>query len=185
MMKDDGSTPFLADLAASQKFITGEWFVIPHEGKIYNKFHDEIKGALSHGYSVIGTKYYGEKVNVMFHRAIWIGAHGGIIPDPELQIDHISGNKQDNRIQNLRLVTPKENSNNPNAPCAKWGLDNPSAKLSPEQKQALYQEWKEGQALLKGHGRPTTRKLSSKYGVCQQRVSEIIREMKSAEEAHT
>lgn len=178
------TTPYLADLAASQKFISGEWFVIPHEGKIYNKYHHEVLGSYSLGYSVIGTKIYGTKVNVMFHRAVWIGAHGGIIPDPELVIDHISGDKQDNRIQNLRLVTQKENANNPNAPAGRRGAANPNTKLSEEQKQALYQEWKAGQTLLKGHGKPTTRGLAFRYGVCQQRVSEIIREMKSAEETN-
>lgn len=36
-------------------------------------------------------------------------------PGPEYQIDHINRNKLDNRIENLRWVTAKENCNNRNS----------------------------------------------------------------------
>ena len=42
------------------------------------------------------------------HRYIWEQAHGKI---PEnLQIDHINGNKRDNRLENLQLVTSRYNT---------------------------------------------------------------------------
>jgi len=45
------------------------------------------------------------------HRIIWFKVTGEW-PSPWLVIDHINGVKYDNRIENLRLVTTKENCNN-------------------------------------------------------------------------
>lgn len=47
--------------------------------------------------------------NIRSHRAIWALVHGAW---PTGQIDHENGDRQDNRLQNLREVTPKENSRN-------------------------------------------------------------------------
>lgn len=47
------------------------------------------------------------------HRVIW-KYHTGL--DPEFHIDHINGDRRDNRIENLREVTPAENSKNSRLP---------------------------------------------------------------------
>ena len=44
------------------------------------------------------------------HRLAWLYVHGEW---PDGQIDHINGNRKDNRIENLRLVCNKQNSENP------------------------------------------------------------------------
>lgn len=47
------------------------------------------------------------------HRVIWIFLNGHI--DDGFEIDHVNGLKHDNRIENLRLATRKQNSaNRPN-----------------------------------------------------------------------
>ena len=47
---------------------------------------------------------------ILYHRIVWI-MHNGEIPAGKF-IDHINGIKNDNRIENLRLVTHRENCNN-------------------------------------------------------------------------
>lgn len=59
------------------------------------------------GYVRVSNKGIGY---TMAHRIIWEMTNGEI-PDG-LFIDHINGNRRDNRIENLRLVTQKVNSMN-------------------------------------------------------------------------
>jgi len=44
------------------------------------------------------------------HRLAWIYLHGEL--EQSMQIDHVNGNRSDNRISNLRLATPKQNKEN-------------------------------------------------------------------------
>ena len=52
----------------------------------------------------------GKRITVYAHIEVWIKAHG---PIPQgMQVDHVNGDKRDNRLENLRLVTKSQNGMN-------------------------------------------------------------------------
>jgi hypothetical protein len=58
-------------------------------------------------YYAFNLFFQGRGYTVYLHRAIWIKLHG--VPDSKMQINHIDGNKLNNNINNLELVTPSGN----------------------------------------------------------------------------
>jgi hypothetical protein len=73
----------------------------------YKKRISRVAGcAIPTGYIVIGIN----KKTWMAHRLAWIYVNGDI-PSSKF-IDHINRDRSDNRIDNLRLVDPSENSQN-------------------------------------------------------------------------
>lgn len=60
-------------------------------------------------------------IDYLAHRLAWIAVNGEIHED--LVIDHINGDRSDNRIDNLRMVTGHQNANNRHSPlCTDRGL---------------------------------------------------------------
>ena len=87
------------------------------DGKLFHKYRD-------FGHKSFNTKYAGKEagsllpkgyIGITFggrthylHRIIW-EIHNGKIPN-DLEVDHINENTSDNRIENLQLVTSKQNT---------------------------------------------------------------------------
>lgn len=69
------------------------------------------KTKYSNGYEYLHLYRDGKSRHYRVHRLVW-EAFNGSIPDG-YEIDHVNGVKDDNRLANLRVVTPKENNHNP------------------------------------------------------------------------
>jgi hypothetical protein len=61
----------------------------------------------SHGYARINVKAQGKQMTVLLHRALL-----GLLPGDKREVDHINGNKLDNRRCNLRLCEKRQNGAN-------------------------------------------------------------------------
>ena len=93
--------------------IFSEYYHISDSGELYSVRANKV---LKYNVDPDGYRYYvlcvsGERHTIKAHRLVALA----FIPNPDNKpaIDHINGNKTDNRVCNLRWVTNKENSHNP------------------------------------------------------------------------
>lgn len=95
--------------------ITGQTFerildYCPETGIFRRKMHGragKIAGQISTcGYRQISVRWEGKRLQLAAHRVAWMWMHGRW---PKEEIDHINGDKRDNRIDNLRELTRGQN----------------------------------------------------------------------------
>ena len=80
------------------------------DGRIRHKGSEKArKGTLGTRYFLIVLRIKNRQYCLFYHQAVWIMCHGDY---PKGEIDHIDGDRLNNRIENLREVTPSENDMN-------------------------------------------------------------------------
>ena len=78
-------------------------------GVVRNRRNHVVKGFDNGcGYFILNARVDGSRHEIQLHRLVWALVYGKF---PK-QIDHINGNPKDNRVENLREVTPSENDMN-------------------------------------------------------------------------
>ena len=89
-----------------------EDYQITDNGLVWSKKRNVfLKPSLSAGYNHVILCNDGKQKTFLVHRLV----AEAFIPNPENKpcVDHINGDRTDNSVENLRWVTPRENSNNP------------------------------------------------------------------------
>ncbi|MFA5375859.1 MAG: HNH endonuclease [Dehalococcoidia bacterium] len=112
-----------------------------------------------------------KRVHCLAHRLVWLHYNGNI---PEgMTVNHINGMKQDNRPENLEILTLSENITHAvrilkkGRTANQWGQTNHASKLTDAQVEAARAIYKSGTKSLKD--------LSEMYGVTYQTLSKIMR----------
>lgn len=153
---------------------TGVVYVDAAAGKIYLlrgpggallKYPRLVTGTNIKGYLHVKLSINGEKHTVRIHRVIWISVYGGI-PDGTV-IHHKNNKKGDNRIENLAVVTPAENSRL----AAIDGLyasgeRNKRTKIKADMVAKIRADYADGKG--------TMRQIAKVYGISKSRVSQLV-----------
>ena len=96
------------DLQEVFEFVDGELWRKEYVDQLGHKRFRKIVENIANANGYCDVRFKGR--NVRYHRIIWVLLNGDI--PAEMDIDHIDGNRVNNNVNNLRLVTRRENTQN-------------------------------------------------------------------------
>lgn len=141
---------------------TGEIFSKTQRGRIGERVL--LQGASLNGYRIHKLYFNGEKYAIRAHQIVWFASGQKILNG--LVLDHINRVKTDNRLSNLRLVTPLINANNKDF---LYGESNPTSKITDEDRFEIVD--------LKHHGL-TCLEIAELYDIQRSQVSNICNDQR-------
>lgn len=162
MTRDEMIAAALAFGLLSVDTVSGRVFRHRGPGGARLSEREEVVGSDVNGYLVGRLVLNGVRKQVRLHRVVWIAAHG--VPDGGQVVAHRNNIKTDNRLDNLYLTTPEQNS----ADAARDGLYVPRRKVDPGTYRLICDDY--------AHGDMTMRELAERYGLSKSRIHQIVRE---------
>lgn len=162
------------------KLVENKIISVSKDGSIINLVtNNKIGYKANNGYICIGYKYNGKVVNILVHRLVYLVYVNNFIGD--LVINHINGNKTDNRVENLEAITILEN----NIHALENGLVKPMSKNKREIISKKFYGEKSNMAKIKNNeailirklykeGKYTHKLLAEKFNVGKTTICDIL-----------
>jgi hypothetical protein len=153
---------------AAERVAEGRWLVDAEAGVIYGVRRQPFIRRNTDGYVQIKFRHHDDwrrDVSVLAHRVIWESEHGPV--PPGLEINHRNGNKLDNRLINLEVVTHEDNVHHARehglVPAPR-GEQHPQSKLTEDQVRVIYR---------RAHAGETARAIAADFPVGPAMVANI------------